>query len=69
MTPPVSAAQDGDTISLNVMRRVGPHWKGIELVFLVDTSTEAILGASTYQSGIGDRWVCFIAFDREGQEF
>lgn len=69
LTRPFSAAQEGDTISLDVMRRVGPQWKHVELVFLVDTSMEVILGASAYQTGIDNRWVCFIVFDREGQEF
>jgi hypothetical protein len=52
-----SDAKEGDTISLDVLRRVGPRWQRVDFVFLVDRSTEEILRASTFQVGLDDHWV------------
>ncbi|KAF9469794.1 hypothetical protein BDZ94DRAFT_1243274 [Collybia nuda] len=50
-------AQEGDTISLDLMNKIGSYWKSVDLVFLVDTTTEIILGAAAYQMGVGEHWV------------
>jgi len=50
-------AKAGDVISLDTLGQPDSEWISVELVFLVDLSTEEILRASIFEIGVEGSWV------------